>query len=565
MASEAESKILFRVYLVDGSHKTLFLDPDRTTVDDLWRTMSAKLGIPEDDADCFYIWAVSSDVELLLYAETTLAELMRKWPSLRREYHTDSISDTVTGAIRSALTRTLSLQSTEGAAAGSPKSPKGADLEAPPTPKSLRLAGGGGKGSVRSTSKIELGPVARSYEALGGRPATAGAAGGEAEVFTLVYRPTAVLPIEQEVAARSNEAVNVFYLQAVHDVVCSNYPSTPELALKLAGVQLHVDAGDHNPQAHHAGYLRSTIAQYVPEHLFKKAPADKWEARVLHEHREHVGKDRQLMKKKYLTAVRGWKYYGSTFFRAEFTPTRQSFFHQPFQGEVVIGINRVGVHIIDGKALKSSHPASAVVTCPYGRIVWWDGDQSSFALECVPVSGSASDHGMVFAFRTTQGALISDLIHDWHGEYERAARQAKAIKRALAEGASKQEIEASLRASREALELSQGPGTSASHAGAGGGAAQPPVVLEEVPSVQAPVPQFTSVFTPPPSKGPSPVPPPDAASMPPGSHSIVAGPSPAVARVRGSNELTALTKAAAGSSGGKLSSSPSNDSDSDGF
>lgn len=44
-------------------------------------------------------------------------------------------------------------------------------------------------------------------------------------------------------------------MQAVHDVINSNYPCTAEEAVKLAGIQMYCSYGEHNPTLHQIGFL----------------------------------------------------------------------------------------------------------------------------------------------------------------------------------------------------------------------------------------------------------------------------------------------------------------------
>jgi hypothetical protein len=92
---------------------------------------------------------------------------------------------------------------------------------------------------------------------------------------------------------------------------------------------------------------RKSIYHYVPEHLRRQKSVEEWEALIYAEQEKHNGKDKYIKEMLYLQLVRQWPYYGSTFYRAKYKPPTQGFFNQEFSGEIVIGVNGYGVHLID--------------------------------------------------------------------------------------------------------------------------------------------------------------------------------------------------------------------------
>ena len=78
-------------------------------------------------------------------------------------------------------------------------------------------------------------------------------------------------------------AKDLVYIQAVHDVVSSVYTVTQEEALKLAGLQVQVVYGDHNPATHVQGFLTNNkdIANFVPVELFPQRKPAAWEEAIL--------------------------------------------------------------------------------------------------------------------------------------------------------------------------------------------------------------------------------------------------------------------------------------------
>lgn len=81
--------------------------------------------------------------------------------------------------------------------------------------------------------------------------------------------------------------------------------------------------------------------------MHDKKSLTQWEELVFTEHALHRGKDKMITELLYLQICRQWRFYGSTFFYAKYKPPTQGFYTQEFAGDVVIGVNDFGVHIID--------------------------------------------------------------------------------------------------------------------------------------------------------------------------------------------------------------------------
>lgn len=84
-----------------------------------------------------------------------------------------------------------------------------------------------------------------------------------------------------------------------------------------------------------------------------------WEEALLKEHKGLLNKDIFQAKKDYLTIVRQWIYYGSTFFKAKYIPGESVYFKQEFEGKVRVGVNERGLHVIDPKKMVRSQQTNA--------------------------------------------------------------------------------------------------------------------------------------------------------------------------------------------------------------
>eukprot|EP01112_Ceratiomyxa_fruticulosa_P016161 TRINITY_DN484_c0_g1_i1.p1 TRINITY_DN484_c0_g1~~TRINITY_DN484_c0_g1_i1.p1 ORF type:complete len:444 (+),score=86.76 TRINITY_DN484_c0_g1_i1:157-1488(+) len=387
-------QVILRVYLMNDTHKTVYLDPETTTVEELWWTVSQKYNLDDQSAQCFYIWAISKDIEMLLYSEQTIQDIYDDWDAMTEKYLDKP------KLLSSRSMRTFSFNTS----ARLTKSPSGLALEnslgrAPSLEKS------------RSSIQISRTPsmpmvAAKSGEQVHGAQ--------DVEAFRFVFRPTAVLPVEMEQALVSREAIHLLYIQAVHHVIHSNYPSEDVLAVKLGGVQVQIQYGDQRPE--HRGFVREAIEQFVPEHLLPQKRVEEWVEMLSEEHGYHTGKDPTVLERQYLDIVQQKVYYGSTFFRVKHIPALQSFYKMEFQGTVHLGINHTGIHLIEPRAMK-------VVSWDFHEFVYWDSTPLNFVFEVR--TGRKEEPVRMYNFKTNQAHLINDLMHDWSYEWEKKVEERK--------------------------------------------------------------------------------------------------------------------------------------------
>ncbi len=166
-------------------------------------------------------------------------------------------------------------------------------------------------------------------------------------------------------------AKDLVYIQAVHDVVSSVYNVTQEEALKLAGLQVQVVYGDHNPATHVQGFLTNNkdIANFVPGELFPQRKPAAWEEAILkvfcfvifvvffffffrlflffrsffplifsfQEHAKHRGVHPDEARSLYLNICKAFPLYGMTLF-----PPCKSTNNKNLPSRVIIGVNFEG-------------------------------------------------------------------------------------------------------------------------------------------------------------------------------------------------------------------------------
>lgn len=394
-------QVLLRVYFMDDSHKTLYVDPVETTIERLWELVSEKMLLSHESAECFFIWQISKEMELLLYAESTVQDAYDEWGKLLEQYGSKkSLTDDLKTVAAAVVNRPELV-----------RSPTKVSLQQSKSSTLKHSASYGSKPKPAST-------LARTTSRVGTLE------DGEVDDFKFVFRPTSVLPLSVEHSLEQPEAVHLLFVQAVHHVVNSNYPCLTQTAIILAGVQLQIQLGDQKQD--HIDHIKEALDHYIPEHLIEKRKQEEWVADIVNAHNLHKGKDNLALKKAYLEVVQQWPFYGSTFFRVKGVPSQTSFFKQEYQGTVVVGINHYGMHMIHPRALKFE-------TWKFQDLVYWDSTPTTFCFEVV--TGVKQEPTRTYTLKTPQADLINDLMHDWSEEWQttvnnnKSKRQSKVMNR----------------------------------------------------------------------------------------------------------------------------------------
>lgn len=199
------------------------------------------------------------------------------------------------------------------------------------------------------------------------------------------------------------KAKHLVYIQAVASVISSEYPSTPEEAVRLAGLQMQVVYGDHNPTSHSAGFLLKNLKEYVPKDLIATKKPAEWEAAILKAHTVLIGKNAEDAKTEYLDIVKCWPFYGATFF-PPCKATQQKNTGKKLPNKLIIGVNADGIFLLKkDKEVFSTHQ--------FTEIWSWSSSNNSFAFEFSP--SSSQTESQRYTFETKQGAVIAATIQTY--------------------------------------------------------------------------------------------------------------------------------------------------------
>jgi len=192
-------------------------------------------------------------------------------------------------------------------------------------------------------------------------------------------------------------AKHLLYIQALHSVIESEYPSSPEEAINLASLQVQVTYGDHNASTHQIGFLSHNLKNFVPKHLMlTKRPQD-WEGLIFKAHARNQGKTAEDAKTEYLDIVKLWPFYGTTFF-----PPCKGIGNRKLPNKVIIGVNAEGILLLKTKE------KDLISTHPFTEICSWASSSTTFAFEF----GSQIE-SQKYTFDTKQGSIIAATIQTY--------------------------------------------------------------------------------------------------------------------------------------------------------
>ncbi|KAL6063400.1 Talin-1 [Balamuthia mandrillaris] len=193
-------------------------------------------------------------------------------------------------------------------------------------------------------------------------------------------------------------ALRLLFIQALANIINSEYPTSVEEAIKLAGLQVHIVYSDHNPGTHQPGFLSQNLKEYVPKKLFpNNRPAD-WEKAIFDEHKKHIGKSEVEAMREYIGFAKKLDFYGTTFY----PPCKAINCGRRIPSKVIIGVNAEGISLLKPKdrELISSHP--------FTEICSWASSSTTFAFEF-----GVQSEATKYTFETKQGAIIAATIQTY--------------------------------------------------------------------------------------------------------------------------------------------------------
>jgi len=222
------------------------------------------------------------------------------------------------------------------------------------------------------------------------------------EPFRLVFKAELVLKTSDKNLMDDEEALNMVYMQAVHDVVNERYPADTAICPSLGALQMQASFGDYNASQHNVDFISDRIPDLLPVSMLqggkKKSPQVVAELaqKIITKYTKLQGVSANEAKLSYLDYVQEWALYGACFITVE---QKQLKDYPPYI--------RVAVTC---DAILLVHPESKDVldTFGYHEIVTWGYSDEKFIL----VVGNLVQQRKLF-FKTNRGKFMNKLVHDY--------------------------------------------------------------------------------------------------------------------------------------------------------
>lgn len=193
---------------------------------------------------------------------------------------------------------------------------------------------------------------------------------------------------DQNIDSRDPVQLNLLYVQARDAILDGTHPVTQDKACEFAGIQCHIQFGDHNESKHRPGFL--DLKEFLPQSYTKVKGIEK---KVFAEHKKHVGLSELDAKVLYTKTARSLKTYGVTFFLVK----------EKMKGKNklvprLLGVTKDSVLRLDEKTKE------ILKTWPLTTVRRWGASPNTFTLDF----GDYSDQ--YYSVQTTEGEQILQLI-----------------------------------------------------------------------------------------------------------------------------------------------------------
>lgn len=213
----------------------------------------------------------------------------------------------------------------------------------------------------------------------------------EFEEFCFQYKVGLFYDIEDTDLA----AVELFYIQATHDIVDSRYPCSEQDSITLAALQMQEEYGDY-PGDGKCTYLRGNLGKYITKRLIEQSENGVLEDKIYALYAKLTGYSQLEARLSYLDYVKSWKIYGSTYFFVEPQDSKE------LPKECVLAVNGKGITVI------SPTTKEFLAEYNYSTVVTWGHSPNSFVI----VTGTQTRQVKVY-FKTDQGKELNNMVKSY--------------------------------------------------------------------------------------------------------------------------------------------------------
>lgn len=182
--------------------------------------------------------------------------------------------------------------------------------------------------------------------------------------------------------------LNLLYVETRDAILKGTHPVTENLAVQLAGLQTHIQFGNHDETKHKSPIL--DLKEFLPQSYIKVKGIEK---KVLNEHKKYIGVPELEAKDLYTRTVRALPTYGVTFFLVK----------EEMRGKSklvprILGVTKESILRLDERSKE------IIQTWPLTSVRRWGASPHTFTLDF----GDYSDR--YYSVQTTEAEQILQLI-----------------------------------------------------------------------------------------------------------------------------------------------------------
>ncbi|XP_055913869.1 talin-2 [Eupeodes corollae] len=193
---------------------------------------------------------------------------------------------------------------------------------------------------------------------------------------------------DQNIDSRDPVQLNLLYVQARDAILDGTHPVTEKKACEFAGIQVHIQFGDHNESKHKPGFL--DLKDFLPQSYVRVKGIEK---KVFAEHRKHINITEIDAKVLYTKTARELPTYGVTFFLVKEKMTGKNKLVPR-----LLGVTKDSVLRLDERTKE------ILVTWPLTTVRRWGASPNTFTLDF----GDYADQ--YYSVQTTEAEPIVQLI-----------------------------------------------------------------------------------------------------------------------------------------------------------
>eukprot|EP00743_Colponemidia_sp_Colp-15_P003174 GILK01003428.1.p1 GENE.GILK01003428.1~~GILK01003428.1.p1 ORF type:complete len:838 (+),score=147.49 GILK01003428.1:48-2516(+) len=189
------------------------------------------------------------------------------------------------------------------------------------------------------------------------------------------------------------EQVNMYYMQAVADVVAGRYPTTEQDVITLAALQMQCNFGDYTGNSE---LITGKLATYIPLAWLQQGKPTEWEEKILLLYAKLLGYETREAKLSYLDYCKNWPLFSTSFFNCQQSKKND------LPAEVLLAVGSSKLFVCD------PIEKTTLKTFEYAEIVTWGHSADNFVVVCGNLVAQDKTY-----FETPKGREINYLVSSY--------------------------------------------------------------------------------------------------------------------------------------------------------